>query len=165
MPVPCGPAARLSTLECRRRRVRCVIMGAWGTGAFENDSALDLLGDIVDERFSFEGLVQAPRLRISITGLASRWLSWSNSCWPRGLREMPVTDGVSDDLVPRVVSRGQAAWLLEQMPRVLGQDSEEYELWSGADPKTFAEWVEHVNAAIADLRRVLGPGEHHPELF
>jgi hypothetical protein len=141
-------------------------MGAWGTGAFENDSALDLLGDIVDGRFSFERLVHDAEAAylghetgVAVVVLVELVLAG------RGLREMPVTDGLSVDLVPQIVSDDQAAWLLEQMPRVLGQDSEEYELWSQANPKTFAEWVGHANAAIADLRRVLGPGEHHPELF
>jgi hypothetical protein len=141
-------------------------MGAWGTGAFENDSALDLLGDIVDGRFSFESLVQEAEATyldhgtgVAVVVLVELVLAG------RGLREMPVTDGLSADLVPQIVSDDQAAWLLEQIPRVLGHDSEECELWSQASPATFAGWVGHVNAAIADLRRVLGPGEQHPELF
>ena len=133
-------------------------MGAWGTGAFENDSALDLLGDIADGRFSFEGLVQRAEgahpdheTGVAVVVLVELVLAG------RGLREMPDADGLSVDLVPQIVSDEQAAWLLEQMPRVLRQDSEEHELWSQADPETFAEWVGHVNASIADLRRVLAP--------
>lgn len=164
----CGWRPGSSTAECRRRPVRCVTMGAWGTGAFENDSALDLLGDIVDgRRFSFERLVQEAEAAyldhetgVAVVVLVELVLAG------RGLREMPVTNGLYVDLVPQIVSDDQAAWLLEQAPRVLGPGSEEYELWSQADPETFAEWVRHVNSAIADLRRVLGPGEHHhPELF
>jgi hypothetical protein len=163
----CGRLPGQSTTECHRRPVRCATMGAWGTGAFDNDSALDLLDDIVDgRRFSFERLVQEAEAEyldhetgVAVVVLVELVLAG------RGLREMPEVDGLSVDLVPQIVSDDQAAWLLEQMPRVLGQDSEEYELWSQAAPETFAEWVSHVNAAIADLRRVLGPGEHHPALF
>lgn len=163
----CGWRPGSSAAECRRRPVRCVTMGAWGTGAFENDSALDLLGDIVDgRRFSFERLVQEAEAAYlnHETGVAMVVLV-ELVLAGRGLREMPVTDGLSVDLVPQIVSDDQAAWLLEEAPRVLGPDSEEYELWSQADPETFAEWVRHVSSAIVDLRRVLGPGEHHPELF
>jgi hypothetical protein len=162
----CGRLPGWSPTACHRRPVRCVTMGAWGTGAFENDSALDLLGDIVDGRFSFERLVQGAEAAyldhetgVAVVVLVELVLAG------RGLRAMPVTDGLSVDLVPQIVSDDQAAWLLGQMPRVLGHDSEEHELWSQAAPETFVEWVGHVNAAIADLRRVLGPGEHHPELF
>jgi hypothetical protein len=84
-------------------------MGAWGTGAFENDSALDLLGDIVDGRFSFEGLVQEAEAAylehetgVAVVVLVELVLAG------RGLREMPVTDGLSVDLVPQIVSDDQA---------------------------------------------------------
>jgi hypothetical protein len=166
MPSPWACLAGWSTAACRRRPVRCVTMGAWGTGAFENDSALDLVDDIVDGRFSFESLVQEAEAAYldHETGVAVVVLV-ELVLVGHGPREMPATDSLSVDLVPQIVSDDQAAWLLEQMPRVLGQDSEEYELWSQADPETFAERLGHANAAIADLRRVLGPGEHHPELF
>ena len=141
-------------------------MGAWGTGVFDNDTALDLLDEIVHGDFSFESLVQEAEAAYldhktgnALVTLVELVLAG------RGLREMPVTDGLTVDLVLQVVSDDQAVWLLEQTPRVLGHDSEEYELWSDADPETFAEWVGNVDAAIADLRRVLEPGERHPELF
>jgi hypothetical protein len=143
-----------------------VTMGAWGTGAFQNDTAMDLLGDIVDGRFSFKSLVHDAEAAYldhetgaAVLALVELVLAG------RGLREMPTTDVLNVDLIPQVISDDQAEWLLEQVPRVLGQDSEEHELWSDADPETLAEWVGHANAATADLRRVLGHGERHPELF
>lgn len=141
-------------------------MGAWGTGAFENDTALDLLCDIVEGRFSFERLVQDAgavyldhKTGVAVLTLAELALA------RRGLRELPVTEGVTVDLIRQTISDDQAEWLMEQVPRVLGQESEEYELWSEAGDETFAEWRGNAHAAVADLRRVLGPGPDHPELF
>ncbi|MFD7025520.1 DUF4259 domain-containing protein [Promicromonospora sukumoe] len=141
-------------------------MGAWGTGPFDNDSAGDLLYDIVDGQFSFDSLVVDTKAAYldHQTGVALLVLA-ELVLVGRGLREPPVGEGVTVDLARRTVSDEQAAWLLEQVPRVLGDNSEESELWSGAGHETFAEWRGHANAAIADLRRVLGPGEEHPELF
>lgn len=161
-----GWSQGLDLTECRRRPVRCSTMGAWGTRAFENDSALDLLDDLAEGRFSFEHLVDEARAEYldhdtGVAVLALMELALAG----RGLREMPVTDSLSVDMVPQIVSDDQAEWLLEQVPRVLSTCSEEYELWSEAGPETLAEWLGHANAAIADLGRVLGPGEGHPKLF
>lgn len=134
-------------------------MGAWGTAAFENDTPLDLLGDVADGRFSLESLlhdVEAAYLDhesgVAVLTLVELWLVG------HGLREMPVTKGITADLIRRTISDEQAQWLLDQVPRVLAPGSEEYALWREAGPKTFAEWVGHANAAAADLRRAFGPG-------
>jgi hypothetical protein len=141
-------------------------MGAWGTGAFENDTALDLLGDIVEGRFSFEGLVQDAgaayldhETGVAVLALAELALAGHS------LRELPESEGMTVDLIRQVISDDQVGWLMEQVPRVLGQESEECELWSEAGDETFAEWRSHAHAAVADLRRVMGPGPDHPELF
>ena len=141
-------------------------MGAWGTGAFENDTALDLLGDIVEGRFSFESLVHDAEAACfdHKTGVAVLTLA-ELALAGHGLRELPVSEGMTGDLIRQTISDDQAGWLMEQVPRVLGHGSEECELWSGAGNETFAEWRGHAHAAIADLRRVLGPGVGHPELF
>jgi hypothetical protein len=141
-------------------------MGAWGTGAFDNDTALDLLGDLVEGRFSFERLIHDAGAAYldHETGVAVLTLA-ELALAGHGLRELPVTDGVTADLICQTISTDQAGWLMEQVPRVLGQESEECELWSEAGHDTFAEWRGHAHAAVADLRRVLGPGPGHPELF
>lgn len=141
-------------------------MGAWGTGAFDNDSAGDLLYDIIEGQFSFEALVvdtEAADLDHG-TGVALLVLA-ELVLVGRGLRDPPVDEGVTVELARRTVSDDQAVWLLEQVPRVLGGSSEESELWSEAGQEKFTAWLGHANAAVADLRRVLGPGEQHPQLF
>ncbi|MFC8798449.1 hypothetical protein ACFT2C_12015 [Promicromonospora sp. NPDC057138] len=83
----------------------------------------------------------------------------------RSLREMPVTEGMTADLIRQTISDDDAESLLDHAPRVLGPGSEEYDLWHEAGPETFAEWTSHANKAVADLRRALSPGPDHPDLF
>lgn len=78
---------------------------------------------------------------------------------------MPVTEGMTADLIRQTISDDDAESLLEHAPRVLGPGSEEYDLWHEAGPETFAEWTSHANKAVADLRRALSPGPDHPDLF
>jgi hypothetical protein len=120
----------------------------------------------VEGRFSFDGLVRDARAAyldhetgVAVLALAELALA------AHGLRELPVTEGVTVDLVRQTISDDQARWLMEQVPRVLGPESEECELWSEAGDVTFAEWRGHARAAVADLGRVLGPGPGHLELF
>ncbi|MFC7024563.1 DUF4259 domain-containing protein [Promicromonospora thailandica] len=130
-------------------------MGAWGTGLFENDSALDLLDDIVLDRFELDDLRR---------GLEEVEISHEVGCGVltlieltlagHGLREMPVTDGMTRELIHRTIDGARAAWLLDQTDKVLRPGSEEYDLWHEAGPEIFREWLGHANAAVADLRQL-----------
>ncbi|MBO0609887.1 DUF4259 domain-containing protein [Myceligenerans salitolerans] len=71
----------------------------------------------------------------------------------RGLRELPVTEGLTAESISAVVDDTRAAWLVEHAPRVLGPGSEEFELWSESD--SFNGWAERAIRSVAELRNIL----------
>jgi hypothetical protein len=135
-------------------------MGAWGSGAFENDSALDAVDELVDGTFSFDelrDLMSVPYLEepggsiaLALTEVALTALGRIDP--PAALDEVDVRllssqfDGHTYDLILAAAERAVSA-----------DGSELYELWDEAGDDDLREWltasltsIEALRAAISD---------------
>lgn len=120
-------------------------MGAWGTGSFENDGALDWLLALLD---SEEGESLAEALRDAIE--SEDYLEIDGGQYAiaaaetvAALHGAPSAD-LPDDLIAWVQAyKGQrdpqlATLALQALTRVQAEDSEIYELWE--ETEDFDEW-------------------------
>ena len=138
-------------------------MGAWGAGAFEDDSALDWM----DEAYA-EGGVDAVRAALTAAaetakdddldydiGAAARAaaeiVAIAHERAPGGLDDNDEAAAKEHADAVRA-DKGLATLALAAMERLLGKQSELCELWT-EDP-TNTEWLD----AIADLKRRLKRG-------
>lgn len=141
-------------------------MGAWSTDLLGNDSALDLLDNIVDGEFDLSEVEKGMRqdyidhetgvaiLVLIELGLAARGL---RSMPEVGTKESNYEESVSvdSDFVASLVTDDVAEWLVEQSERVCAPRSEEFELWAEAGGESFASWLANVDKAVSDLRHAL----------
>jgi hypothetical protein len=126
-------------------------MGAWGTGPFDNDDAMDFVGDLTDEPASArevrirqaldlpDGYLDAPD---ASEALAAAALLVAARHTPPGepeeVQELIAGGGVPTTEVDRESARRALA-------RIVGEDSEWRELWEEAGS------FDQVNALCADL--------------
>jgi hypothetical protein len=134
-------------------------MGAWGTGLFENDDALDFAGDVVERG----GLALVENVLVEILDMGDEYI------------EAPEAEQalVAAEIVAALAGRPAAEypdelaeWLdeLEAVPddalvdtarrtvqRVLTPPSELLELWEEAGEDDYAEWRVGVEAIAARL--------------
>ncbi|SDY70708.1 protein of unknown function [Lysobacter sp. yr284] len=132
-------------------------MGAWGVGTFENDDALDWLGDLTDTDDS-----AAVRARLA-QALASDCLDAPDATTALAAAEtvLSMLDAPTPSLawheefaawLPRhaaVADAALGAAAVDAVDRVLGEDSELRELWDETDDA--GDW----RAAVAALRSAL----------
>jgi len=135
-------------------------MGAWGSGPFENDDALDAVDALVDGSFELDELrraltsdyLEAPEasVALALTDVALAALGRIDP--PAELDEVDIRLLATqlDDAAYEVI-------LLAAERAVQPDGSELYELWQEAGDDEFAEWrtvavtsVEALRAAIAE---------------
>lgn len=138
-------------------------MGAWGVGPFDNDSALVVVGDIVDGRFDVDGYLRRSEAayldhEVGVETLVLVELSLVLL----GEQEPPV-DGleIPPATLAALLTPDRMARVLAIAPRVLRPGvSEEYDLWSASGD--FDEWRTTVTAAIGRLRDALDRRTRQP---
>ena len=135
-------------------------MGAWGSGPFENDDALDAIDALVDGSFELDDLRGA---------LASDYLEAPEGSVALSLVEVALStlgridppaelDEVDIRLLATQLDDAAYELILLTAERAVQPDgSELYELWSDAGDEELAEWrttsmasVEMLRAAIAE---------------
>ncbi len=135
-------------------------MGAWGSGAFENDDALDAVAELVEGSFELDDLREA---------VAADYLEAPEGAVALALVEVALAtlgivdpDAALDEVDVRLLATqlDDAAYelILTTAERVVRPDASElYELWEEAGDDELAEWrnaavasIEQLRAAIAD---------------
>lgn len=135
-------------------------MGAWGSGAFENDDALDAVAELVEGTFELDDLRAA---------VAADYLEAPEGAVALALVEVALAtlgivdpDAALDEVDVRLLATqlDDAAYelILTTAERVVRPDASElYELWEEAGDEELAEWrnasaasIEQLRAAIAD---------------
>ncbi len=135
-------------------------MGAWGSGAFENDAALDAVDELVDGTFSFDELREL---------LAADYLEEPGGSLALALTEVALTalgridppaalDEVDIRLVSTQFDDQTYDLILTAAERAVSPDgSEIYELWEEAGEDELHEWrtvsltsIETLRAAISE---------------
>jgi hypothetical protein len=135
-------------------------MGAWGSGAFENDDALDAVAELVEGTFELDGLRAA---------VAADYLEAPEGAVALALVEVALAtlgivdpDAALDEVDVRLLATqlDDSAYelILTTAERVVRPDASElYELWEEAGDDELAEWrnasvasIEQLRAAIAD---------------
>jgi hypothetical protein len=136
-------------------------MGAWGHGSFENDDALDFLGDlfesgdtslireVLDNVVTSTEYVEAPDASqcIAASEVVAAALGRPT---PAALRKQGVAAWIAR--VRPQIDAALAAQTVDALTRILAPNSELRELWEESDE--FAEW----QAAVVDLRSQLQAG-------
>ncbi len=126
-------------------------MGAWGFGPLENDGASDLIAEIEDGDFSFEGVewafededyleVDGGQMAIAMAALVQV-----------GRGERPLPHELSPTGLEAFMSQigpEQLEFIQEQVKRALSSpdESELYELWLETDE--FDQWYEASNISV-----------------
>lgn len=139
-------------------------MGAWGTGYFENDDAMDWLNDLssnpgwqivsaaFEEVESTKGdYLEAPEGSAAVAAaavLAGKFLSVTPA-GPTSLGLPEAAIKVVDNLP--APSGGLATLAKSALAAVDAENSELFELWQEADPSDFKAW----RASIRRLREIL----------
>ena len=135
-------------------------MGAWGSGAFENDAAMDAVDELVDGTFSFDELREL---------LAADYLEEPGGSIALALTEVALTalgridppaalDEVDIRLISTQFDDQTYDLILTAAERAVGADgSELYELWEEAGDDDLREWrtvsltsIETLRAAISE---------------
>ncbi|MCG6885008.1 MAG: DUF4259 domain-containing protein [Silicimonas sp.] len=138
-------------------------MGAWGAGAFEDDTALDWMDEAYSERGA--DAVRAA-LKAAAETPADQYLDYDTGAAARAAAEIVAIaharapGGLDDNDEAAAKEHAEAvradrslsSLALAAMERLLGKQSELCELWT-EDP-TNTEWLD----AITDLRRRLKRG-------
>lgn len=131
-------------------------MGAWGSGAFENDDALDAVAELVEGTFELDGLRAAA---------AVDYLEAPEGAVALALVEVALAtlgivdpDAALDEVDVRLLSTqlDDAAYelILTTAERVVRPDASElYELWEEAGDDELIEWR---NAAVASIEQLRG---------
>lgn len=134
-------------------------MGAWGTGLFENDDALDFAGDVVERG----GLALVENVLVEILDMGDEYIEAPEAEqalvaaeivaalagrpaaeYPDELAEwLDELDAVPDDALVDTARR--------TVQRVLTPPSELLELWEEAGEDDYAEWRVGVEAIAARL--------------
>lgn len=131
-------------------------MGAWGSGAFENDDALDAVAELVEGSFELDDLREA---------VATDYLEAPEGAVALALVEVALAtlgivdpDAALDEVDVRLLSTqlDDAAYelILTTAERVVRPEASElYELWEEAGDDELAEWR---NAAVASIEQLRG---------
>jgi len=135
-------------------------MGAWGSGAFENDDALDAVDALVDGTFELDdlraaldgGYIEAPEGSVALALVEVALAALGRIDPPAALDEVDIRllstqlDDEAYELILRAADRA-----------VRPDGSELYELWEEAGEEELAEWrrgavtsLEQLRAAITD---------------
>ncbi|MDT9594349.1 DUF4259 domain-containing protein [Nocardioides zeae] len=133
-------------------------MGTWGTGPFQNDGALDLLGDVEDGTFSFDNVEWAfeeAHLEADAGEFAVALLEIALVA----LEAHDPTDELAEvdlDEVRATLTPNRLRWLVQQVERTLSEEgSESYELWAEADEADFEAWRSRTLTSLTELRELL----------
>ena len=133
-------------------------MGAWGSGSFENDDALDAVDALVDGSFTLDELREA---------LAADYLEAPEGSVALALVEVALAalgridppaelDEVDIRLLATQFDDAAYALILTAAERAVQPDgSELYELWEEAGDEEFAEWRTSAMASVDALRAAL----------
>ncbi|MCQ9368447.1 DUF4259 domain-containing protein [Brevibacterium sp. 50QC2O2] len=132
-------------------------MGAWGIGAFENDGALDLVGDMRSGHFSFDELgwafededyleVDGGQIALALAGLAVA---------VKLRRPSPVPEFDLQAVAPLFTSES-IGFIRNQVERTLAgaEGSELFELWEETDE--LDAWLQASRATLAELNEIGG---------
>jgi hypothetical protein len=133
-------------------------MGAWGSGAFENDDALDAVDALVDGTFELDelrealhgGYLEAPEGSVSLALVDVALAALGRIDPPAALDEVDIRllstqlDDAAYELILRVAERA-----------VQPDGSELYELWEEAGEEELAEWRSAAVASIEQLRAAI----------
>lgn len=130
-------------------------MGAWGTGPFENDDAIDAIDAIVEGTFSLDalrevvdgGYLQAPEGAVALAVLDVALAA-------RGIIDPAAElDEVDIRLVAQQLDQNDYELVLQAAERVVDPAASElYELWEEADEEEFLAWKQGALRSIAALR-------------
>ncbi|MEP7764998.1 DUF4259 domain-containing protein [Sanguibacter sp. 25GB23B1] len=137
-------------------------MGAWGSGPFENDGAVDLLASIRAGEFSFDELgwafeddyleVDGGQIALALVDLSLVGLGVRNG--------PPSSDLTGIDLGPFLagLSRERLAWVVSVADRTLSgsEASELYELWEETDE--LDTWLRSAEESVGELKAYQGRG-------
>ena len=133
-------------------------MGAWGSGSFENDTALDFAGGVesvadLENAFDLDGVEEIDADMACEMVAAAECVA--------AMRGHPLKD-MPDDLAERVAAFGKPSMALfdqarDRVSAVMG-GSELTELWAEAEPDVKAAF----NAAMTDLMERLGKPAKKP---
>jgi hypothetical protein len=133
-------------------------MGAWGSGPFENDDALDAVGELVDGTFELDELREA---------LESDYLEAPEGSIALALVEVALAalgridpaaelDEVDIRLVATQFDDAAYELILRAADRALDPTASElFELWEEAGEDELAEWRAAAVASIEQLRAAI----------
>lgn len=133
-------------------------MGAWGSGPFENDDALDAVGELVDGTFELDDLREA---------LESDYLEAPEGSVALALVEVALAalgridpaaelDEVDIRLVATQFDDAAYELILRAADRALDPTASElFELWEEAGEDELAEWRSTAVASIEQLRAAI----------
>lgn len=133
-------------------------MGAWGSGPFENDDALDAVGELVDGTFELDDLREA---------LESDYLEAPEGSIALALVEVALAalgridpaaelDEVDIRLVATQFDDAAYELILRAADRALDPTASElFELWEEAGEDELAEWRAAAVASIEQLRAAI----------
>lgn len=134
-------------------------MGAWGTGPFENDDALDAIAEISAGTFSLDLLrdaiagdyLEAPEGAVALAVLEVALAA-------RGVSDPAAElDEVDIRLVAQQLDQNDYELILDAAQRVLNSvASELYELWEEAEPEEFEAWKRQAAQSISALGDAIG---------
>lgn len=134
-------------------------MGAWGTGPFENDEALDWIGDAPagDLEYVRSALAAAAEPDGSYLDASDGNLVLAAAEVVAALRGAPaegLPDSVTEwvETLPRELDETLLGQARAATDRVITEPSELLELWDEAEPPDATAW----KAGVADLRQRLG---------
>lgn len=135
-------------------------MGAWGSGAFENDDALDAVDALVDGTFELDdlrealdgGYLEAPEGSVALALVEVALAALGRIDPPAALDEVDIR------LLSTQLDNNAYELILRAAEQAVRPDgSELYEVWEEAGEDECAEWraaavasVEQLRAAIAD---------------
>ena len=125
-------------------------MGAWGTGPFENDGALDLVGDISSLEFSWEDIEEAFEDPAYLEADGGQY-AIALGALVRIVQGEPAPEAPEDarlTVIARHLTPERVAWIRTQVARTLSsaKESELYELWE--ETSELEEWLEASRGSI-----------------
>ena len=129
-------------------------MGAWGIGIFENDDAMDFVGDLVDGEASLEaalavggGYVEAPDASIALAAaeVVASLAGAPSPSLPKEARDWVAAQGGLPDTT--LVTRA-----LQAVEGATSGESELVELWEEAGEDGWREPVNDLRARLTSLQ-------------
>lgn len=133
-------------------------MGAWGTGNFENDTALDFLADMEEGEYPFDPIVGLLEHTAGKPGLIDS--RQGEKCLVAAeLVAAALGKPHPDQPELRLALKPNASLRLKSVVaaahkallRIIGPDSELRELWEQGGGEEYEEWVQEVRGLMARL--------------